>query len=123
MNKGETRMVEAIRTGKEYREGNTSVSILETPDGKYHSAWVYLHGYEVAHYFWENEIGHWVLRLNDAGYMTRLTKSRLNALLTLTGEEINIKEVDEEWHYHMGANTYRWNGSHLFYANEPTTDN
>jgi len=72
MRKIETDMIHAIKRGKSWKSGNTEVYVNDN-----HCANVYLHGNLIA---WINQDND--LRVFDAGWQTRTTKSRLNALCT-----------------------------------------
>lgn len=73
MRKIEKEMLDAIRGKYNFRKDNTEVCISE--DKK--TCKVYLHGNRVASFSYYNE----VLTLNNCGYETNTTKSRLNVLL------------------------------------------
>ena len=72
MRKIERQMIQAIVDGKDWSKDNTRV---ETEQG-YRST-VYLHGHRIAVYY-PNGVD---LHINNCGYETVTTKSRLNALI------------------------------------------
>jgi len=114
-------MVNAVLSGKKMSKDNTTVRIERTDEGNYHSAFVYLHGNEIAHYYWSGEEKQWVIRLTDAMWQTPTTKSRLNALLSgvAQGTRLGLFQHDFKWYYTMGANNYKWTGDMLFMAYDP----
>ena len=127
----EQKMCDAVLNGKSMSRDNTTVSVVHTEAGEYHSAIVRLHGHELAHYFRSGEAKSWVIRLSDALWRTVTTKSRLNALLEGVGQgdRLSIYQhcVNHEtkqhtrcdWFYTMGASRYVWNGHAEFIAKEP----
>ena len=70
MRKIETQMIAAINNNQDWKSANTEV--VSQQDGV---SIVYLHGNKIA------EVGDDYLTLFDAGYQTKTTKSRLNAIL------------------------------------------
>ena len=117
----EQQMVNAVLSGKTFSKDNTVVRIERTDEGAYHSAFVYLHGNEIAHYYWSGEEEQWVIRLSDAMWQTTTTKSRLNALLSGVGQgtRLSMFQRDYQWYYTMGASQYKWDGAALFMAYDP----
>jgi hypothetical protein len=74
MRKIEQQVCEAIRSGKDFKEGSSRVEhieFLELPTRAYY----YLHDNNIA------EIHHDCIKINHCGYITATTRSRLNALL------------------------------------------
>ena len=69
MRKIELQMVQAVTNGKDFTKANTKV--VHTND----RAYVYLHNHNIAQVFDD------YLLINDCGWQTVTTKSRLNALL------------------------------------------
>lgn len=123
-------MCNAVLNGKRMSRDNTMVVPTHKRDGTYHSAMVYLHGSEIAHYYWSGEEDSWVLRLRDASWRTVTTKSRLNALLEGVGKGERLRvyskgwesdlKTTPAWFYQMGANHYRWvRGTATFLAQSP----
>ena len=70
MRKIEQQMIDAINNNQDWKSANTEVICQQ--DGV---SYVYLHGHKIA------EVGDDYLTLFDAGYQTKTTKSRLNAIL------------------------------------------
>ena len=70
MRKIEIAMNQAVQSGADFRQANTTVSHHEGV------AIVHLHGNKIA------EIGDGFMTLFDGGYQSTTTKSRLNALMT-----------------------------------------
>lgn len=69
MRKIEFQMVQAVTNGKDFVKANTKVTHAND------RAYVYLHGHNIAQVFDD------YLLINDCGWQTVTTKSRLNALL------------------------------------------
>ena len=75
MRKIEQQIIDAIRNNQDLKVANSEViSYTNSSD-------VYLHGHLIA------RIGETWMELFDAGYQTKTTKSRLNALLSAFGME------------------------------------
>jgi len=81
MRKIEREMIQAIIERKSFNKANTSVSIgyAGTMLDYYKDAYmsIKLHGHEIGRYFYNTMD----LHLNNCGYETNTTKSRLNALI------------------------------------------
>ena len=93
MRKIEAAMVNAVRNGRDWRSGNTSVDVTD------HGVTVRLHGNKIAQLDTDNQI----LWVTDAGWQTTTTKSRLNALLQgVTGGRGHIYQKDFIWHLTRG---------------------
>jgi hypothetical protein len=86
----ELELIAAVLTGRNYAKANTQVV---HDSGR---AYVYLHGNNIAQVFDD------YLLLNDCGYQTVTTKSRLNALLRGLGSEAGIYQKKSIW-YLAGA--------------------
>ena len=71
MRKIEQQMIDAINNNQDWQSANTSVHFNEESGVSI----VRLHGHKIA------EVGDDYLTLFDAGYQTKTTKSRLNAIL------------------------------------------
>ncbi|RLB68520.1 MAG: hypothetical protein DRH08_00605 [Deltaproteobacteria bacterium] len=125
--------VNALLTGKSSKRDNTRVRCYHDEfTDEYVSAQVFLHGHEIAHYYLSDE-GDWHITAMDAGWRTRTTKTRLNAMLDGVAKgdrlridgpvsNINTKEGTKlRWKYRMGASEYSWMGEHDFHAISPTT--
>ena len=89
MRKIEREMVSAVMTGKTFKRDNTKV--IHEND----RAYVYLHGHNIAQVFDD------YLLINDCGWQTVTTKSRLNALLTELSDA-GISQHKYVW-YLMGS--------------------
>ena len=92
----EHKMCKAVQSFRGMRCGNTEVKIV---DGK---AAVYLHGNFIAEY---SQAG---LFIQDCGWQTTTTKSRLNALLRMVGGG-RISQTKFQWY----INDKKWHGSDL----------
>jgi hypothetical protein len=86
----EREMVAAVLNGRDYRNANTRVTHAND------RAYVYLHGHNIAQVF------DGYLTINDCGYQTVTTKSRLNALLHGLDAEAGIYQKAYVW-YLAGA--------------------
>lgn len=117
----ETKMCNALLSGKDYRKDNTVVITRTDGAGIYHSAKVLLFESEIAHYYYHNGEGQWVIRITDAGWDTVTTRSRINALMrkVVQGDRVTLYRSKKETFYTMGANNYKWDGTHTFIAHEP----
>jgi len=80
MRKIEQQMIAAINNNQDWKSANTEV--VSQQDGV---SIVYLHGHKIA------EVGDDYLTLFDAGYQTKTTKSRLNAILGKFGYTCGTK--------------------------------
>lgn len=93
MRKIESAMVNAVRNGRDWRSGNTSVDVTD------HGVVVRLHGNKIAQLDTEDRI----LWITDAGWQTTTTKSRLNALLAgVTAGRARIHQSDFVWYLTRG---------------------
>ena len=94
MRKIETNMNIAITNNRNWQSANTSVSYdLHTGVSV-----VRLHGNKIA------EIGDEFIRLFDGGWQTTTTKSRLNAILNVHGEQgDNVFQKDFTWYVRMNT--------------------
>jgi len=86
MRKIEEHMAAAIREGRDWREGNTSVQF--DADGHFS---VRLHGNEIA---WGTTKA---VRLSSRGWFTSTTKSRLNAVLEAVGFPGSVYQTKGVW--------------------------
>ena len=90
-------MVQAIEDNTNWTSANTCVT-LEDGISK-----VYLHGNLIA------EIDEDSLKLNDGGYQSKTTKSRLNVILTKYGVDgESVFQKNFEWFIRL------WNGTEFF---------
>jgi len=93
MRKIESLMIQAVRNGRDWKSGNTSVDVTD------HGITVRLHGNKIAQVDTENQI----LWVTDAGWQTTTTKSRLNALLAgCCSGRGRIFQKDFIWHLERG---------------------
>lgn len=106
MRKIEKEMIEAISKGKDYKKDNTSVCSHD--DGAVFR--VYLHQNLIAEKQ-DNEL--W---LDDFGYQTKTTKSRLNAILSHFNLP-TIYQKNKQWYLQGGLPTIEneeWTGHRIF---------
>ena len=90
MRKIEALMIQAVKSHKAWKSGNTEVT-LSAKDGLPH---VYLHGNLIA------SVTNNGLIISDCGYQTTTTKSRLNALLGgLIDRPVSISQRDYVWRF------------------------
>lgn len=87
MRKIELQMNQAINDCKDWKNDNTEVTYSSERDASY----VMLHGNHIA------TIGDTFIELYTCGYQTNTTKSRLNAILKVHGNEARIFQRDFEW--------------------------
>ena len=92
MRKIETQMNNAISEGTDWKSANTRVKTIDDVST------VFLHGNKIA------EIGDEFIRLFDGGWQTTTTKSRLNAILNVHGEQgDNVFQKDFTWYVRMNT--------------------
>ena len=92
MRKIESLMIQAVKNGRDWKSGNTSVDVTD------HGIIVRLHGNKIAH------VSHLqnVVWVTDAGWQTTTTKSRLNALLLGLGGRASISQKNFVWQLTRG---------------------
>ena len=95
MRKIELQMNKAICDCKDWKSENTEVTYSPERDASY----VMLHGNHIA------TIGDTFLELYTCGYKTPTTKSRLNAILKVHGNDARIFQRDFEWFVIDNGNT------------------
>jgi len=94
MRKIETQMNNAISNNANWQSANTAVTF----DEETNLSTVFLHGNKIA------EIGDEFIRLFDGGWQTTTTKSRLNAILNVHGEQgDNVFQKNFEWFVRMNT--------------------
>ncbi len=87
-------MNNAISNNQDWQSANTSVSFNEEENVSV----VRLHGNKIA------EVGDTFIRLFDGGWQTTTTKSRLNAILNVHGEQgDNVFQKDFTWYVRMNT--------------------
>lgn len=101
MRKVEQMMVQAVKEGRNFKSGNTKVASNET------EAHIYLHGNHIATYYRALD----QLYLSNAGWYSRTTKGRLNALLAGLGFHDYITQKDGIWYLISGA---EFDGAYTF---------
>ena len=92
MRKIEAEMIQAVKNGRDWKSGNTSVDVTD------HGIIVRLHGNKIA------QVEPWdqVVYVTDAGWQTTTTKSRLNALLLGLGGRAHIAQKNFVWQLTRG---------------------
>jgi muramoyltetrapeptide carboxypeptidase LdcA involved in peptidoglycan recycling len=106
MRKIEQQMIHAVTTGKDFTQANTKVK--HTND----RAYVYLHGHNIAQVFDD------YLIINDCGWQTVTTKSRLNALLhALT--DAGISQNKYIWHLTGGKGSQQMKSREWYMVESP----
>jgi hypothetical protein len=95
MRKIEFQMNKAICDCTDWKNDNTEVTYSPERDASY----VMLHGNHIA------TIGDTFLELYTCGYKTPTTKSRLNAILKVHGNDARIFQRDFEWFVIDNGNT------------------
>jgi hypothetical protein len=110
MRKIEEQMLHALRTGKDWRSGNTAVYWSHnSPTFGSSQAVIRLHGNRIGIY--QPSTG--ALNISDGeGYRTATTKSRLNALLELIpGRRLRVYQWKGEWRFQRHDGTSEeWRG-------------
>lgn len=101
MRKVEQMMVQAIKDGRNFKSGNTKVQAGRT------SVHVCLHGNLIATYERDTD----TLHLSNAGWYSRTTKGRLNALLAGLGFNDYITQKDGIWYLMNGT---EFDGAYTF---------
>jgi hypothetical protein len=91
MRKIERQMLQAIVDNKDWSKDNTRV---ET-NGYYSD--VYLHGHRIAEYKHSDSS----LKINNCGYETNTTKSRLNVLIDFVFGGVNNGIFQKNWNWYM----------------------
>ena len=104
MRKIEEEMITAIKEARPYKKDNTKV----TYDLGNNQVVIHLHGNLIAYV--DNDVFN--LYLSDAGYRTKTTKSRLNAILSLY-DLGKIYSKNCQWYF----NDEEWTGSKEFEIN------
>ena len=92
MRKIERQMLQAIVDDKDWSKDNTRV---ETEKG-YRST-VYLHGHRIAVYYPSTQ----QLHINNCGYETNTTKSRLNVLIDFVRGGYNNGIFQKNWNWYL----------------------
>ena len=96
MRKIERQMLQAIVDDKDWSKDNTRV---ESRDGV---KWIYLHGHCIAAYYPHyNEDTPCALHINNCGYETNTTKSRLNVLIDFVFGGVNNGIFQKNWNWYM----------------------
>lgn len=123
MRKIEQRIIEALRDGTEFKAGNTQVLVQRQLDrcdltgaARYESV-VLLHGNVIA--VFDRSAGQ--LEIQDGGWESVTTKSRLNAILS--GFAPNYGVIQRDWRWYliqtsgsMGCKEYEWESGAIFRA-------
>jgi len=116
MRKIEARIIDALRNQTEFRSGNTEVLNERSWDGKDIEGKVLLHGKLIATF--NRSLNQ--LEIEDGGWESVTTKSRLNALLSEFAPFYRIVQRDWKW-YINGHGQFddwltEWEGSAIFRA-------
>lgn len=95
MRKIESAMVAAVKAGRDWRSGNTSVDVTDQ------GIIIRLHGNKIAEVIPEDHI----MWITDAGWQTTTTKSRLNALLSGVTNRGSIYQKSYVWYLDRDLDT------------------
>ena len=96
MRKIERQMLQAIVDDKDWSKDNTRV---ESRDGV---KWIYLHGHCIAAYYPHyNKDTPSALHVNNCGYTTNTTKSRLNALIDFHCDVTRTGIFQKNWNWFL----------------------
>ena len=93
MRKIEALMIQAVKNGRDWKSGNTSVDVTD------HGIIVRLHGNKIAQVDHEAN----VIWITDAGWQTTTTKSRLNALLSGVAGRGSVYQKNFIWYLERGG--------------------
>ena len=93
MRKIEALMIQAVKNGRDWKSGNTSVDVTD------HGIIVRLHGNKIAQVDHEAR----TVYVTDAGWQTTTTKSRLNALLRGVCNRGHVFQKDFVWYLERGG--------------------
>ena len=99
MRKIEREMLQAIVDGKDWSKDNTRVERNEEHPLSYD---VYLHGHKIAAYYpkYTEELP-CSLHINNCGYDTNTTKSRLNALINFVCDPTKNGIFQKNWNWYL----------------------
>jgi len=109
MRKIEREMIQAIVDRKQWQKDNTAVHIgyAGTMLDHYKDAYmsVCLHGHQIARYFYNDDMR---LEINNCGYATNTTKSRLNTLINFVCDPTKngIFQKNWEWFIRINGDTH-----------------
>ena len=84
----EAQMLNAAATGRDWHKDNTAVDVTD------HGIVIRLHGYPIARLDPDDQL----LWITDAGWQTKTTKSRLNALLSQFCPGCGIHQKNFVWY-------------------------
>jgi hypothetical protein len=98
----------ALKTCRQYRNGNTRVHLNEFEDQIAYD--LRLHGNLIARYFPTER----QLIIKDAGCQTRATKERLNGILEAFGLDARIYEEGFDWRISLNGTDLGWKGFETF---------
>ncbi len=114
MRRIEQAMCRAMERGENFKRDNTTVAQGVTVDDVPYAD-VYLHGNRIASHF----PTHKELYLRDAGWQSRTTKSRLNALLEFfVSPSTKIVQRDWVWHVTDKYGDTMWHENVVFETND-----
>lgn len=99
MRKIEKQMIEAIEARKSFSSGNTCVI-----QDEHNNAIVTLHGNVIAKIDYTTSL----LFLYDGGWQSNTTKSRLNALLSMSSQSYRVFQEKWEWYVRVEKETYSY---------------
>tara|TARA_B100000902_G_C27129947_1_gene823087 strand:- start:567 stop:929 length:363 start_codon:yes stop_codon:yes gene_type:complete len=110
MRKIERQMIQAITNRQTWSNNNTRVvlwsgsPITTDPNHNKEEMRVYLHGHHIASYNTKDMS----LKVNNCGYATNTTKSRLNALINFVADPTKngIHQKNWEWYIRINGDTH-----------------
>lgn len=85
-------MVSAIQEGKDFKRDNTEVQHVYFPDADLRRTYVRLHGNTIAVIYPDR------IEASDCSWQTPTTKSRLNAILRLCGNDAGVYQKAYKWY-------------------------
>lgn len=103
----EEKIKQSLEKGNNVFVGNTHATWVNFPDKKIKKCYVRLHGNLIAVFFNDNKS--FSLKISDAGWKTKTTKSRLNALLDWF-DDYQIKNQPQltNVNYAIYQSNYKW---------------
>lgn len=110
----ERQMCNALKHRNRMRKDNTRVEWTRNDHDNQLYAEVFLHGHNIGTYYPVEKL----LFVNDAGWQTPTTKSRLNALITeFVSPRSGIHQKDWDWYLTYDGATLKWTGDGVLTTN------
>ena len=100
MRKIERQMLQAIVDDKDWSKDNTRVETEKSGDKVYRHT-IYLHGHRIAVFYPSTEFRSMQLHINNCGYETNTTKSRLNAIIDFVFGGVGNGIFQRNWNWYL----------------------